>query len=71
MYNVFYIMGPGLSCGFLAFSYNINFSSISLTECIELSFLNMQCLKITIYFSNFLKSICNALKLTLCPVQTS
>ena len=29
---------------------------------------HMQCIKITIYFSYFLKSICNVLKLTLWPV---
>ena len=39
-----------------------------LKKCIECNFLNMQCLKITIYFSYFLKSVFNVLKLILWPV---
>ena len=46
----------------ILFSYDINSNIISLTEYIELNSLNMWCLKITIYFSYFLKSVCNVLQ---------
>ena len=44
-------------------SFNINFSITYSTKCMNSDILDTQCLKITIYFSYFLESICNVLKL--------
>ena len=52
----------------MLFSFGINLDFTYLTKCINFDTLNTQYLKITIYFSYFLESICNVLNLTLWPV---
>ena len=52
----------------ILFSFGINSNITYLTKHINSDILNMQWPKITIYFSYFLKSFCNVLKLTLWPV---
>ena len=49
----------------ISFSFGINSYITYSTQCVNSDILIMQCLQITIYFSYFLKSICNILKLTL------
>ena len=52
----------------LLFSFGIDSNFTYSTKCMHSDNPNMQCLKITIYFSYFLKFFCNFLKLTLWTV---
>ena len=52
----------------LSFSFGINSNNTYLTKCINSNILNTSCFEITIYFSYFLKFVCNVLKITLWPV---